>query len=305
MGAPLLAILPVVALIGIGYGLRRGGFPGDAFWRPAARLVYFVFLPALLARVIAAARLDPALWRAQAAAALAVATVTALLLVLRKRITPDGPAFTSVLQGSTRHNTYIGLAIASAAFTPHQTAALVLIVAAIVPLVNVIAVVALGRYGRGRARTSWPATLRSIALNPLILGCLAGALLNVSGLGLPPLLDAPLRLLAQPALPLGLLVVGAGLRLDALAKVGRGVLIPAVAKLCGYPAFALAFAAALAVAPEHQAPLLLFACLPTAASAYVLALELGGDEGLMAQVITAETLLATVTIPAALALLGG
>ena len=306
MAAPLLAILPVVALIGVGYALRRGGFPGEGFWRPAARLVYFVFLPALLVRLVALARLDPTLWRAQAAAALAVATIAAALWVLRKRTSPNGPGFTSVLQGSIRHNTYVGLAVAAAVFTPDETAAFALVVAAIVPLVNAIAVAGLSRYGAagGDGTRPRPRMARAIVTNPLIIACVLGGVLNVSGAGLPAGLGEVLRMLGQPALPVGLLVVGAGLRPAALLRPRRGVLIPTAVKLLVYPALALAYASVLAVVPEHRGPLLLFACLPTAASAYVLALELGGDEELMAQVITAETIAAAVTIPVGLALGG-
>jgi malonate transporter len=56
--------------------------------------------------------------------------------------------------------------------------------------------------------------------NPLILACLIGIGLNVSGIGLPWGSAAVLEILARAALPLGLLAVGAGLRLDALRQPG-------------------------------------------------------------------------------------
>jgi hypothetical protein len=45
----------------------------------------------------------------------------------------------------------------------------------------------------------------------------------------------------------------------------------------------------------------MFAALPASPAAYVLARQLGGDAPLMAAVITAEVLLAVVTVPAILA----
>lgn len=302
----LLATLPVVALIAIGYALRRADFPGEGFWRPAARLVYFVFLPALLVRLVASADIDPSLWRAQLSACLAVVVIAGGLLLSRKRFGLPGPAFTSVFQGGIRHNTYIGLAIGGVIFDSDQVAVFALIVALVVPLVNALAVLALGRYGRraDERRMSVRQTLTFVTTNPLILACILGAAINLTGAGLPFGVGELLRMLGQPALPIGLLVVGAGLNARSVARASWPLILPATVRLLVYPALALGAAYLLDVPNAHRGPLLLLASLPTAASAYVLALELGGDEGLMARIITFETLLATCTIPCWLYVVG-
>ena len=299
MTVVLTALLPIIALIAIGYGLKRANFPGEVFWRPAARMVYFIFLPALLIRIVALAELDPSLWRAQLAAAVTVGILLGILLLTRKHITASGPAFTSVIQGSVRHNTYIGLAIANAIYSPNGVAAFALIVAVIVPLVNAIAVGALGKFGslNDAGKLSTPRIVKLVALNPLIVACVIGGILNFTGIGLPWGTEEMFRLLGQPALPLGLLVVGAGLQAEALTKLDLPVLVPSIARLVLYPLIAYGFAALLELDPSHVGPLMLLAALPTAASAYVLALELGGDKELMARIITVETVLAAVTIP--------
>ncbi|MEO0530466.1 MAG: hypothetical protein AAF266_07775, partial [Planctomycetota bacterium] len=70
MGPPLLAALaqplqelttvlsPVFAVMALGVASRCLGFPGDAFWRPAERLTYFVLFPSLLATTLAEADLS-------------------------------------------------------------------------------------------------------------------------------------------------------------------------------------------------------------------------------------------------------
>ncbi len=302
MSVVLSALVPVLALIALGYGLRRGNFPDSSFWRPAARMVYFVFLPALLIRIIAVARLDPSLWRAQLAAVCTVGICVLILQLSRKQITSSGPAFTSVVQGGIRHNTYIGLAIANAIFPADGVAAFALIVAVIVPLVNAIAVAALGRYGdhAHAAAMTTGRTIKLVALNPLILACAFGALLNLTGIGLPWGSDELLLMLGQPALPVGLLVVGAGLQVRALKRLDLPVLVPVAMRLVLYPLIAITLGYAMGLDSAHIGPLALLAALPTAASAYVLALELGGDEALMARIITLETLAAAVTIPVVL-----
>ena len=61
----------------------------------------------------------------------------------------------------------------------------------------------------------------------------------------------------------------------------------------------------LIVPPLNAQVLLLFAVLPTASSAYILARQLGGDTVLMANIITVQTLAGFVLIPAWLALTPG
>ena len=52
------ALGPIFALILLGLGLRRLGFPGDGFWPAAERLTYFLLFPALLVNRLAQARLE-------------------------------------------------------------------------------------------------------------------------------------------------------------------------------------------------------------------------------------------------------
>jgi predicted permease len=61
----------------------------------------------------------------------------------------------------------------------------------------------------------------------------------------------------------------------------------------------------LTVPPLNAQVLLLFAVLPTASSAYILARQLGGDTVLMANIITVQTLAGFVLIPAWLILTPG
>ena len=46
-----------------------------------------------------------------------------------------------------------------------------------------------------------------------------------------------------------------------------------------------------------RATLIVYACLPTSPAAYILARQLGGDDTLMAAIITATTFAGLVTLP--------
>lgn len=53
-----LIILPIFALILLGWGIRHWAGLQDSFWRDLERLIYFVFFPALLFHSLSHARID-------------------------------------------------------------------------------------------------------------------------------------------------------------------------------------------------------------------------------------------------------
>lgn len=294
MSPLLLALWPLFALIVAGYLLRRSDFPGEAFWPGAERLNYFVLFPALLLSSLASAPLDnPALPRLALAVLLALAIGWLGLLALRRLRGWPAARFGAIVQGALRFNTYLGLATVGSLFgTPGLTLA-ALMLALLVPAVNVLSVWAL----TAERGVSAHSLLLPIMKNPLILACLGGALLNLSGLGLPGGSDRLLGLLAAASLPLGLLCVGAALRPDQLRGEGPALLGNSLARLLLMPLLAFGVARALALPAMESTLLVLFFALPTAPTAYVLTRQLGGDSHLMAGIITLQTLLAALSLP--------
>ena len=304
MPPTLAALLPVFAIIALGYAMRRLDFPGQGFWAPAERLTYFVLFPALLINNLAHAEFGdlPA-----APMALAIgASFTALslgLIALRRRFPVDGPGFTSVFQGAVRMNTYVGLAGAVALGGQVGLTLAAVAIAVIVPLVNLFSVSVLCRYASER-----PAPLGRVAgelvRNPLLLACAAGLGLNALGWGVPWGGGAVLSLLGRAALTIGLLAAGAGLQLQRISQSRGVILATAGLKLVVLPLLTALACRVLGVDGLPATVAVLFSALPGAPSAYILARQMGGDAPLMASIITVETALACATLPAVLSWLG-
>nr|CAA6800090.1 MAG: Unknown protein [uncultured Thiotrichaceae bacterium] len=110
--------------------------------------------------------------------------------------------------------------------------------------------------------------------------------------------------LSLMALPIGLLAVGAGLQLQALRDAGATFAWSSAVKLVILPLLSWFLAGALGLDHSAQQMLTLFAALPTAASAYILARQLGGNAELMAGIITGQTLLAMLSLPLVIVLTG-
>ncbi|GLZ89405.1 hypothetical protein Pres01_54560 [Metapseudomonas resinovorans] len=282
----LEALWPLFALIIGGYLLRRWDFPGEAFWPAAERLNYFILFPALLFSSLATAPLDnPALPRLALAVFLALGIGWTALLLARRLLGWPAARFGAITQGILRFNTYLGLAAIGSLYGKDGLAMAALLLALMVPTVNLMSVWALTAE-RGVS------LLLPMAKNPLILACLAGALVNLAGLGLPGGTDRLLNLLAVASLPLGLLCVGAALRPQELAGEVPALAWNCTLRLLAMPVLAFAVARLLGLPAMESSILVLFFALPTAPTAYVLTRQLGGDSHLMAGIITLQTLLA-------------
>jgi malonate transporter and related proteins len=237
-------------------------------------------------------------------AALPIFALTLVLLAARRALGLDGPAFTSVYQGSVRSNTYTALATVPALYGEGGLALLALLIAAVVPLVNVLSVLVLSVQGRSR-RPEPSEVVRLVATNPLVVACALGLLANASETRLPAGLDGALGALSAAALPCGLMAVGAALSLGALGRHARGVALSAAAKFLALPLLSLWAGRLLGLPPEALGALVVFQAQPTATASYVLARQLGVDADLMASIVTAQTLLAFAVLPTAAGLLAG
>ncbi|MFP4436282.1 MAG: AEC family transporter [Chloroflexaceae bacterium] len=303
MNTFIVALLPVFGTIVVGYLFKRYTFPGDAFWPLAARITYFAFFPALLINNLAPAQLaDLAIGRLILAVLLPTLLVALAVTLARPYLRISGVAFTSVFQGSIRFNTYVGLAAIAALYGSPGITLVAIILAVLVPLVNVLSVLMLTRHGSVRS-LHWRDTLLALAQNPLIIACVLGIALNLSGIGLPFVTGELLEIFARAALPMGLLTVGADLDLRAVRTGVLPVLVSSGVKLLILPLLTALACWLLGIGDLAMAVAVIFAALPTATSAYILAQQMGGDAQLMAGLLTVQTLAAVVTMPLVLLLL--
>jgi predicted permease len=291
------AVVPVALLITLGWGLRRREvLGGRAFWDQLEHLTYVVLSPALFASSIARADLaivDPVPMVSVLLGSTLVITVA--LLAIRRSLAMDGPAFTSVVQGGVRLNTYVGLIIAASLHGTPGIAVFALATAILVPAVNVVCVAVLVRHGSQGARMR---TLpRQLATNPLILGCAAGLVINLGGVRVPTALLDTGAILGQAALAAGMLCVGAALTWQRHRVAGRALAVSTTAKLVALPLLAAFLCHLFGVDGVAATVVVLIQGLPTAASAYVLARRMGGDASLMATITAGQTVAALVTLP--------
>ncbi|HTN49146.1 MAG TPA: AEC family transporter [Burkholderiaceae bacterium] len=291
-----LLMLPDFALILMGVVLaRRLGFTRP-FWDGAERLVYYALFPPLLFTSIVNAKFSLASEGRMLAAAVGAFLVAVLLgFCARWIFRPKADFFASCVQTAFRYNSYVGLALAQSLAGPRGVALMALIVAVCVPLANTFAVFALARHRQ-------TGVLREMAVNPLILATVSGLVANVLGFEMPVLLGTFLTRLGTASLALGLLCIGAGLTFASVHEERPTMIYLVAVKLLAMPALALALSYAVGLSGVQALIVMLFAALPTASSAYILAVRMGGRAAPVAYAITVQTLLAMLTLPVAISL---
>lgn len=108
------------------------------------------------------------------------------------------------------------------------------------------------------------------------------------------------RQLASASLPLGLLCIGASLRFDINTSELAIIIGNSVIRLLAVPLLAYMLCTLMGVTGIERQIITLFFALPTAPTAYSLTQALGGNHYLMANIISVQTLLAMISLPAIL-----
>lgn len=306
MLATFLSITPIFLVMAVGVGLRRTPIFEDGFWTGLDRMGFYVLYPVLLFATILKAdfgglALGTVLFSALGGLAILAVGTLALWPLLRTRGV-SGPTFSTIFQSAVRWNGFIALAIAEKLFPPEGAAMVAVLMAAVVIPINVASVSAVAVFGDGKGRSRGLGL--TILLNPIILSVAAALILRALPFSLPMVVTDAVHLLSRAALGMGLLAIGAGLRVEELTRPRPVLLLPVGLKLLLYPLLVWGLAVAVGMPVEQLPWLVLCASVPTAMNGYVVARQMGGDAPAYAVVATLQTAIAFVSIPALQQLVG-
>lgn len=286
------AILPIFGLIMLGYLLGwRHWLAGEAA-AGLANITFKLFMPAVLFTGIARAQLSegmsPMLLLAYFGPVLAIFVLVGLVAHrLLGRASPLG------LTAAYSNNVLVGIPLVTTLLGPES----LVYVFAILVFHSLILFSLQSFYGAfGSAqKVSGTALLKNLA-NPLIVGLLLGALLNVSGLGLPQPVWRMADWLAQAALPCALIVLGISLSRYRL-RPSTTVLGLALVKLGLFPLLVWYVGGGLpGLSHEARSVLVLLAACPSGVNvlAFVINQE---DTRVVSSTVFLSTLLAAISLP--------
>lgn len=292
----LNALLPICLIIFIGYWFKHISFPSTDFWPKMDKFTYYALMPSLLIYELSIAKIDLShTINLVITSLLGIFIVLLFLLLINLFIKFDKRAFTSIVQGGIRFNTYVFLALVNAVYGDKGLVLAAIVMAFAIPFLNVLCISIFAIYVR-EGHFSFKSFMKTIIKNPLIVACLIGGFLNFCGNPIPGFILKSFSIISHAALPMGLLSVGVGLELKYLKQAKKELLISTGAKLIIFPCVAYQLGVIFGLAGTALSIAIIFASMPTATSSHILARELGGDVSLMASITTLETLMCIGTL---------
>lgn len=299
----LNSLMPVFLIIVLGKLLCRTGFLKDGTVKSLTQLTYWVGLPALLFSEISGAVFNNSevgritlLLIISTLAAFGVGYLIARLVKLPHR------ALGAFVQGCGRaNNAFIGLPVIvyalAADFPDVKTLATVALGPSII-FYNISSIAILLLHGEKQHKGPAAAIvfLKQLLLNPMVLACIAGIIVNRTAVPVPIMFARTFAALGQAALPLALLSIGASLTFEKSPAAAAPAVIASLVKVFVLPLIGLLLGQFWHVSELEMKILLIFLACPTATATYVLADMFGSDAPLAGRIIVISTLLSAISL---------
>lgn len=303
--ATMLIVAPVFALIAAGYASVLFRFVSEGAHKGISEFAFSIAIPALLFRTIVVSEFpDVSSYRMWGAyyGALALIWIAALaisaLLRERREDREDGVVFAI---GSVYGNVVmLGIPLVLSALGNEAAGPMSLILSVNTPLLWLCGILQMELVSRKRTGSPLAVirpVLADLARNPLMLGIGFGVVWRFTGLGLNPVVDKTIELLAQAGSPAALIALGITLfRFEVRGEMLSVVAISAL-KLLAMPAVAFVLAKLMNLPPIVTGVVVLFAAMPTGANAYIFAVQYQRLVNPVSGAVALGTLLAAVTLP--------
>lgn len=307
----LNAVAPIIIIVALGYFLKKIGWFEPDFAKKVNKLVFHVFLPAMLflnvykIENISGVKFGFVLYAVIGVLVIFAAALPAVMLVTKK-----GERRGVLLQASFRSNyALVGIPLAEMLFGEGGVLAATLLSAAVVPLLNILGVVSLSLFGDG-GRPNIKKILLGVAKNPLIGGVALGAvalfiraMLMKNGIAfrlsdVKPVYTV-LEYLSRLATPLALLALGAQFDFSAVSKLRREIIFGTLVRVAVVPLLGIGiayFGFRSGFEGAHFAALIAVFATPVSVSSVPMTQEMGGDYVLAGQLVIWSTLFSTVSV---------
>ncbi|UPA24861.1 AEC family transporter [Shinella oryzae] len=301
-----LNVLPVFALILLGWVLVRAGYLREELGEGLGEFVFRVTVPVLLFRTIAEADFaGGAPWRiwvayfAGVAVTWAIAHLVATLGFRRDRRI-------GVLAGVSAafaNTVFIGLPLVSRVVGEDGLVAISVLLSVHLPTMMIAGTVLMERAER-KEGVREPQSLselllgivRNLVRNPLVIGLFAGALFHTGGVPLVGPVKVMVDQVAGMAAPAALMSIGMALVRYKVAGNARIALAMTALKLLLLPGCVYVACRLLGLTPEWTAAMVLTASVPTGVNAWLLANHFGVGHALASSTITMTTALGVFTV---------
>lgn len=297
----MLIAMPLFVLIALGWLLVRWRHWPESITEAINRLVFRVALPAMLFRLMCDFSKGPPVdGRLLIAFFGGCLLVFALGRVVASRLFKlDGIAGSVfALGGIFSNNVLLGLPIARVMLGDAAIPSVALVLVFNGLILWTLATVSVEWFKHGALNLKgFGNTAKSVLKNPLIIGILSGTGFSLSGLPLPQMVDQPVTMLGQIAVPLALVALGMSL---AGYRIKEGLAISyalSTIKLIVQPLVVWGLAWAIGLPPLESKVVVLLASMSVGVNVYLMSQQFNALTGPAATSMLLTTLFSALTTP--------
>lgn len=273
----LSAVVPLFCLIFIGVLVKRYQLLTDIELNHVNRMVFRVFFSVMMFFNLYTADFDNAIHPELIIfGAVGVFAIFAISMLLVCHFEPENKRRGAMVQAIFRSNfVLMGVPIVGNIFGNEALAVPVMMIAIIVPMYNVLSVIALETFRGGRI--AFVPIFRGILKNPMILGALAAGFARLIGLYVPAIVLKPLGQVAAATTPIALIILGASFHAHGTGLHRPQLWICVFAKLILVPIIVLGLAAFLGFRDVDFVTLVAIFGTPCAVAGFAMAQQMGSD----------------------------
>lgn len=292
----LNVVLPLFITMSLGYFLKYLNMFDNNTLDTMNNITFKSFLPMLLFYNIYKTDLQGVFnLKLMIFSATCVIALYLILYLIVPLIEKDNKKRGALLQGLFRSNFVIfGLPITESLFGSEKVGVAALLIAVIVPLFNILSVLALETFRGGKP------DFRKISIgiikNPLIIASCLGVLTLLLKIKIPTAIEKTISDVSKIATPLSLILLGASFKFDNIKKYLKQTTIAVVGKTILTPCIILPICIMFGYRGVELSTLMIIFAAPTAISSFTMAQQMDSDSDLAGQIVVFTSAFCVVTV---------
>lgn len=298
-------VAPVFCIVALGYFLKKAGLITPRFITLSSKIVFSVSLPVLIFLEVSEIDLKEVFdLKVVIFVYLGYLILFGLVWLLSLPLAQEGRDRGVFIQGAVRSNfAIIGLALIANLFGKEGLAAGSLLLGFVVPLFNILSVVALTVPKHRNTAIAWGNIGLEILKNPLIIAVVVAIPFSLVNIQLNSLVKTTADYVASIALPLALLGIGGSLRIREISSASAIAVAAAVLKLIFFPVIFTAAAYLIGIRDIELGVIFILTASPTAIASFIMAEAMDCNGKLAGHIVLISTLGSIFTITFGLFLL--
>jgi malate permease and related proteins len=287
-------IAPIFLIIVFGYIIRKKGFLPEQFISEANRFVFLFPLPVMIFVGIVKSNVSDVSPFHIFSVVLPTIAMAGIAFLLGSLLKLKRGALGSFVQTTFHGNvSYIGLAVLFYTLGEVGLKKGSILIGILILVNNALAIGILS-WTSGQHKNVSKALL-SIVKTPVIVATFLGVAFLFLGIKMPAVILKSMGILANIALPMALIVIGASITISTMKYSFKFSATATFLKLLLLPGLSVLFCRVFSVPYQEGLPGIILLATPTATTAYIMAHELDGDKDLASGAITLSTLVSPIS----------